>query len=109
MNGVLKFYEGDTFTYCLTLELTDQDGVPFTLDPDCAVLKFRFYNCKNVLVKEFVFGGENGGDIIDNKVELNFDSTATALFRRGKYHYDCILECGERRVTLADNALLTVD
>ena len=51
----------------------------------------------------------NGGDIIDNKVELNFDSTATALFRRGKYHYDCILECGERRVTLADNALLTVD
>ena len=109
VNGVLKFYEGDTFSYYLILELSDQSGEPLTLDPSAATVKVRFFDCRKQPVKEFVFGGDDGGEINENKITLDFDSETTALFHRGRYTYDCILECGERRITLADGALLTVD
>ena len=109
VNGVLKFYEGDTFTYCLYIELFDQDGVPFVLDDSAATVKVRFFDRRKQLVKEFVFGGENGECINENKITLVFDTDTAALFHRGKYTYDCVLESGETRVTLLDGALLTVD
>ena len=109
VNGVLKFYEGDTFTCYLTLELTDQSGAPVILDGSESEVKFCFYDSKNRLVKEFVFGGEAGGEINENKMNLDFDCETTALFHRGKYTYDCALECGGKRITLVSGALLAVD
>lgn len=109
VNGVLKFYEGDTFSYCLYIELSDQDGVPVILDPALAEIKVRFYDRRKQLIKEFAFGGTDGGEINENRITLDFDSETTALFKKGRYTYDCVLESGETRVTLLDGALLTVE
>ena len=84
VNGVLKWYEGDTFSLQIDWELEDQDGEPITIQPKDTV-KVVFKNKSLRTVKEFMFTGINV-----NTIHLNFDNECTALFEKGNYTYDII-------------------
>lgn len=106
--GVLKFYEGDTFTMNLHLDLKDQDGEPIHFDNETDTLKLSFYNKRNTKVKEFDFGGE-GEEVTDDTCIIEFDDTVTAFFPKGEYHFDGIWKrSGFRRVTIISDAQLCV-
>ena len=96
-NGILYFYEGDTFDLDLTLELTDQDGENITVAASSTV-KVKFVNRQEVTVKELTFTNIEG-----NTVTLDFDSTCTALFPKGEYKYRVFYTAGERTTLCADN------
>ena len=102
VNGVIYWYEGDTFDITIKINLMDQDGEPIDIsgsDTVAVVIK----NVRREDVKTFTFTG-----IDDNRVTLEFDDTATALFRKGKYTYD-IYYNGEKRTTLADENVMVVE
>ena len=92
-NGVVKWYEGDTFALQLELDIVDQDGERVILAPEDTVTAV-FRNDALSVVKEFTFT-----DVADNTITLAFDNTCTALFPAGHYTYDirCI---GTRRTTV---------
>ena len=99
VNGVLKWYEGDTFTLDIELELIDQDGA--AIDTNGKEVLIKFYDMSEDLVKEF-----NIKNIQNNTVSLEFNSEITALFPQGEYHYD-VIYMGEHRTTIAkDNAIV---
>ena len=99
-NGILYFYEGDTFDLDLTLELTDQDGEGISIASSSTV-KVKFVNRQEATVKEFTFTNIEG-----NTVTLDFDSTCTALFPKGEYHYRVYYAAGERTTLCADNGFV---
>lgn len=102
VNGVLKWYQGDTFDLQLTLELIDQDGEPITITSGDTV-KIVFKDRSLRTVKEFTFN-----DIANNTVTMDFDATCTALFPTGNYTYD-VYYTGAERTTLADNNKVVVE
>lgn len=102
VNGVLKWYEFDTFTLDLELELEDQDGEPVTIGTD-DIVEINFYNRSEDKVKEWHFT-----NISSNVVTLVFDDEVTALFPAGWYHYDIIYK-GENRTTIAKRVQLIVE
>ena len=99
-NGVLHWYQGDRFSLCLVLQLQDQDGETVEIKPASDQVEVRFFDAQRQLVQAFLFGGEEGEGITDNRLTLSFDSDVTALFPRGDYHYDVIYTGGSRTVTL---------
>lgn len=97
VNGVLKWYEGDTFDLDLLLDLEDQDGTPVTIGPgDTVTVTFR--NRRLEQVKEFSFT-----DIQRNMVTMDFDTACTALFPKGIYTYDVQYSGVERTTFARDN------
>lgn len=97
VNGVLKWYEGDTFELQLELELTDQDGESVIIGASDTV-KIVFLNERREQVKEFSFT-----NVQNNTVTLDFDATVTALFRRGRYTYDVYYTAAERTTLANEN------
>lgn len=97
VNGVLKWYEGDTFEIQLTLELTDQDGEQVIIGASDTV-RIVFLNECREQVKEFSFT-----NVQNNTVTLEFDATATALFPRGKYTYDVYYSAANRTTLCNEN------
>lgn len=102
INGVLKWYEGDTFTLDLEIELEDQDGLAKDI-ADTDTVDVVFYNRSEDKVKEWHFT-----NISNNVVTLVFDDEVTALFPAGWYHYDIIYK-GENRTTIAKRVQLIVE
>lgn len=95
-NGVIKWYEGDTFSLQLELELRDQDGEAITIgENDTVHIIFRDDTLD--AVKEFNFT-----EITGNIVTMVFDSTVTALFPKGRYTYD-VHYTGENRTTVCND------
>ena len=101
-NGIVKWYEGDTFDLCLELELTDQDGDDIAIAASSTVT-VEFVNRQNEAVKTFEFTGITG-----NTVTLDFDSACTALFPKGEYRY-CVYYTAGRRTTLAADNVCVVE
>lgn len=99
INGVLKWYEGDTFTLDIELELTDQDGM--TIDTTGKEVDFLFYNRSNELVKEFIFK-----NIQNNTVTLVFNTDVSALFPMGEYHYDVHYISSDRTTIVRNNDVI---
>lgn len=97
VNGVLKWYEGDTFDLDLEIKLEDQDGEPITIGASDTV-KVVFRDSARNIVKEFSFTGISG-----NTVTLDFDSTCTALFPKGCYTYDVYYTGADRTTVANDN------
>ena len=97
VNGVLKWYEGDTFSLQIDLELEDQDGETITIQPE-DTLKVVFKNKSLRTVKEFTFTGIEG-----NTIHLEFDKECTALFEKGNYTYDIIYITEEIKTIAATN------
>ena len=110
-NGILKFYEGDTFEFDLCLELKDQDGEDIVLDGtnDSAVV--TFYDYKNKVVKIFSFGKDKDNLISEgNILKHDFDEETSSLFSKGKYTYDGVVEiAGIGRRTVIDRAPVIVE
>lgn len=102
INGVIKWYAGDTFDLQLTIELMDQDGVGVEIN-DTDTVEVIFYDKNRCAVKTFSFT-----NIIDNTITLQFDETASKLFPCGEYTYD-IYYIGGRRVTLANENRVVVE
>lgn len=108
-NGILKFYEGDTFVFSLTLDLQDQDGLDIELngETDSAVVTFRDY--KNRVIRTFEYGeGYDGVIGTGNILEIEFTDTVSELFSRGKYSYDCYVDIDGigRRTVISDASVI---
>lgn len=102
VGGVIKWYEGDTFTLCVDIELTDQDGEEIVIQPGHTV-EFVFKNKKqNVIHSVSVTRVEN------NCVLLEFTDEISAKFPKGNYMYD-IFCVGAERKTLANEAPILVE
>lgn len=82
VNGVLHWYQGDTFEYSIELDLEDQDGVDIPVSVSASV-NVKFYDAAENLIKTFYFT-----NISSNTITLVFDDETSALFRKGKYTYD---------------------
>lgn len=95
--GVLCWYEGDTFSVVLRLELQDQDGE--TVDVGAAdSVTITFYDETRQGVHAFAFSG-----VTDNQVTLDFDETVSAKFPRGKYRYDVLYTHGDKTTLAREN------
>lgn len=106
-NGVLYWYEGDTFSINLKINLSDQDEEPIVIDGTTDFVEVEFINDRREIVKSFFFGKDTGNDIVDNSIDLVFDDTVTALFTKGRYKYNVFFN-GENRTTIADNNVAVV-
>ena len=97
--GILKWYDGDTFTIRLDLEAKDSGGLPVTLTAsDTAVI--RFYNCCRIQVMEKSFTDLSGG-----YVSLEFDADTSNLFPAGRYSYDVIVTHGDVTTVVKNNKI----
>lgn len=102
VNGVIRWYQGDTFDIQLTIELEDQDGEPVIIGADDTV-KIIFENARLVPVKTFTFT-----NVQENTVVMTFDDEAAALFPKGNYTYDVRLE-GAGKTTIANDNKVVVE
>lgn len=94
-NGVLYWYEGDTFRLNLILNLKDQDGEAVDVPADGS-LELVFCDERRDVVKAFTF---TGAEAVNGAVGVEVDKAVTALFPAGRYTYDLRLH-GEERTTL---------
>ncbi len=102
VNGVIRWYEGDTFRLQLELDIDDQDGAAYSItDSDTVSIVFR--DRSNHVVKEFRFD-----HIVDNSVTMVFNSEVTALFPKGIYSYDVLFR-GQERTTFANDNKVVVE
>lgn len=110
-NGILKFYEGDTFVFNLCLELKDQDDKDIILDTEKDSVEIVFYDYKNYVKKQFEYGKDKENPIKSgNILELQFDKETTSAFLKGKYTYDGFVNIeGIGRRTIIDKAPVLVE
>ena len=94
VNGVLKWYEGDTFELNVEIQVEDQDGETVNISSTDTV-EFVFKDCRREVIKTFSFS-----KVANNTVTLTFDKVVTVLFPKGEYTCDVHLN-GERRITLS--------
>lgn len=100
INGVLKWYEGDTFTLDLELQLEDQDGTAIDI-ASADTVDIVFSNRSDDIIKDFEFT-----NIKNNTVTIVVDAEVSALFTAGEYKYNVIYK-GSNRTTIAhDNDVI---
>lgn len=98
-NGVLLWYEGDTFEITVLLELVDQDGDGVEISTT-DTMKFTFYNAEKEVVHEITFA-----EIEDDRVTLSFTDAVTAKFPKGKYTYDARLTHNNKTTLVRGNRI----
>lgn len=103
VNGVIKWYQGDTFLLDIEIDLTDEDGHPIAIAEDDTV-SIHIIDRTGGLVYDETFT-----DIQNNTIRLNMDGTKTALFREGDYHYDIYLSTAEKRTTILNAGKMVVE
>lgn len=96
VNGVLSWYQGDTFSVQMDISLVDQDGDPIDIK-GTDIVKVVFRDAKRKSVKEFTFQ-----EIVHNSITLVFDESTTELFPEGGYTYDVSYTANERTTILND-------
>ena len=103
VNGELHWYQGDTFSIELHLDLRDQDDTPIEIGPDDTV-KIIFRDRKGADMNVFdPFMG-----IVNNIITLVFDAARTAKFIRGIYQYD-VIYVGQNRTTIVNDNRVVVE
>lgn len=98
-NGVLLWYEGDTFDITILLELEDQDGETVEIGESDTV-KMTFYNAEKETVHEMNFS-----NIPDGKITLEFTDEVSAKFPKGKYTYDARLTHNNKTTLVRGNRI----
>ena len=83
--GVLRWYEGDTFSIVLRFDLKDQDGEAVTIGTTDS-MAVVFLDDTRQTVHTF-----------------NFDATVTAKFTKGKYTYDIRYTHGDKTTLASGN------
>ena len=102
VNGVLKWYQGDTFDLKIQLKMIDQDGTEIIIgDGDTVTVVFK--DKTDTEIKTFLFE-----TVENNTITLDFDSECTANFPRGEYFYDIYYK-GAERTTIANNNYVVVE
>lgn len=101
-NGCICWYEGDTFSLVLRMELEDQDGADVTIGESDTV-KVTFRDRTEQTVQEFSFES-----VAENSVTLEFTDEVTGKFPRGVYTYDILYTHGDR-TTLASRNIARVE
>lgn len=100
VNGVIKWYQGDTFDLNIYLNMMDQDGMEVIIGgSDTVTVVFK--DKTNTEIKTFTFDS-----ISNNTISLDFDSICTALFPKGKYFYDIYYNGTERTTIANDNQVI---
>lgn len=97
-DGVIYWYQGDTFKIDFEIKLLSDDDPPVEIplqDGDTVRFTFRDYRTR---VAEFVFD-----TFQDGVVTLEFDAQMTAKFCRGEYTYDVTHERDYIRTIIKDN------
>ena len=102
VNGVLKWYAGDTFEMQVEITLHDQDGELVEILPEHTI-EFAFFNERKEPVKRFEFNS-----VENNTVTLVFDEGVTKLFPAGDYTYD-VYFVGPIRRTLSNDSTVVVE
>lgn len=101
--GVLHWYEGDTFTLnlILSLEAMGMDYTPVSGD----TLEAKFFDDCGHLVKEF-----SKIDISSGTAQLVFDTLTSAKLQKGRYTYDLVVCFGDgsRTTVAADNCAVVM-
>lgn len=92
--GVLRWYEGDTFSIVLRFDLKDQDGEDVTMGTSDSV-EVAFLDDTRQTVHTFSFA-----KVEADQVKLKFDAEVSAKFTKGKYTYDIRYAHGDK-TTLA--------
>ena len=76
--GVLRWYEGNTFSIVLRFDLKDQDGEAVTIGTTDS-MAVVFLDDTRQTVHTFSFA-----KVENDQVTLNFDATVTEKFTKGK-------------------------
>lgn len=85
-NGVIRWYEGDTFRLTLILNLKMLSEESYPIGEGDSVTVNTYDDIKN-LVESINFD-----KIENNSVVIDFDSVRTAKYPKGKYRYDVIFK-----------------
>lgn len=102
VDGVLYWYQGDTFAYNLLLNLTAMGEKHQLSDTDRVEVVFK--DRTGYAVKTFTAIAENG-----NRITLLFDKEVTSAFDKGRYVYDvCIVNSNGIRTTVANDNVAVV-
>ena len=100
VNGIIYWYEGDTFEFNLAVDLRDQDGEIVTPSDENAF--------------EIIIRDERNNEVFNEKqygvsgVHFYCDEEVTKRFRKGKYKYD-INYYGEFKTSLAEDNIMIVE
>ncbi len=103
-NGVIYWYQGDTFHLHLHLELRDAEGLPVEPGEE-DTMELCFYNKSMDPVATIPFTNEQ---VRSGVLTVVMDKATTALFPAGKYTYDLRLQ-GQQRTTLVRGGLAEVE
>ncbi len=103
-NGVLYWFEGDTFRLNLLLTLKDQDGEPVEVKSH-ETLELTFLDKRRDTVKTLTFSGQTAAA---GTVTVVVDEGMSQLFPAGRYSYDLRL-LGEERTTLIRGGTIVVE
>ena len=96
-NGVLCWYEGDTFAVAIQIDLEDQDGEDVDIGAtDTVKITFRDDTRAEVWSKTF-------SNVENNQVTLVVNAEISAKFPKGRYTYDVEFSHGDRTTLARDN------
>jgi hypothetical protein len=99
-NGIIYWYEGDTFELNLAIDLRDQDGCIVEPTDETAF--------------EIIIRNERKEDVYSEKhyaaagVTFACDEEVTKLFKKGKYRYD-VNYYGEYKTSIAEDNIMIVE
>lgn len=100
VNGIIFWYEGDTFELNLAIDIKDQDGEPVEITEDSG---FELI-IKNSRKEQVYTSKENGVP----GITFVCDEETTKLFKKGRYTYD-INYYGEYRTSIAEDNEIVVE
>lgn len=100
VNGIIYWYENDTFDIELKFELVSEDGESVKIDSS-DIVEIVFTSKLGRFVKEFSFTG-----IEDNTIKIDMDAAASSFFKKGQYHYDIYYTAGDRVTIANDNEVI---
>lgn len=103
VNGIIRWYEGDTFTLKFNINLKDENGDPIDiLTQDAYLIEIR--NASNEVVYQ------TAGNLANGSFELYVDNTLTTIFTAGEYRYDIRIYLSERDIsTIVKSNTIIVD
>lgn len=106
-NGVIYWYQGDTFTLTFAIDLTN-DTTIFN-NTDRVTIEFFTHGRTSLLHLEYAEGQFQR--INDKYIEFDveIDEERTSLFARGRYNYDMIHTAGEDITTIVSKGGIIVE
>lgn len=100
VNGVIYWYEGDTFNIKLNISLFDDDGNPVPIAEDAvADVVFKRNNGKEI--HRFHFD-----ELPEGEVNMIFTEEISGKFIKGVYSYDVMYSADNRTTIVNDNQVI---